>query len=755
MLAALLAAGASNIMMELSGALNNLLVQSRAPHFVQMHAGPVDEAAIKNFAAGSGLVDEQQTVEMLTVDGSNVVLGQAQETEAGSVMDMGFVTQNPQFDYLLGLDNRIIQVAEGEVAVPLYYKQWKQLEIGDQVNLSSGDFSKTLTIAGYVRDVQMNPAIVSSKRFVVHPADFTALKAHLGEIESLIEFRLKDLGKLNEFRNSYESSGLPNQGPSIDYSLFKTLNALTDGLVAMVIILVSLLLVLISLLCLRFTILATLEEDYREIGVMKAIGLPEREIRGLYLSKYGLLAGCASVAGFTVSLGLNRLFTANISLYLGAAPGGLLRQLVPLLAAGVIGGMVVFFCRLMLRKFKRISAVEALRTGVAPSAGGRRHGFTLKERGYGNANVFLGIKDIYKRLPQFGLLFSVVVICVFIVIVPLKLLYTLQAPGFISYMGVGPSDIRIDLQQSSDTAGRFEQLLTRLKQDQEVQQFSPLVTSRFKVLGSDGVWENINVETGDFSIFPLSYLEGGAPGNPNELALSDLNAKELRAGIGESLRLVVDGKERELTVSGIYQDITNGGRTAKAWLPYNADAVLWYVVALDVKPGISVEEKVEEYGKLFYPAKITSLNSYLAQTLGQTIAQLKLVTFLAVGISLSILALMTSLFLRMLLAKDASQVTVLRSIGFALKDIRQQYLVRTLLVSGLGMLMGTVISGLLGQSLMELAGSMLGASRIELLTDPLMAYLLLPLLFLLVVAIATWISLRALSQSAITQRLAA
>jgi len=41
-----------------------------------------------------------------------------------------------------------------------------------------------------------------------------------------------------------------------------------------------------------------------------------------------------------------------------------------------------------------------------------------------------------------------------------------------------------------------------------------------------------------------------------------------------------------MVVSGIYQDVTNGGRTAKAAsLPFDPDNVLWYVVSVDVKPG--------------------------------------------------------------------------------------------------------------------------------------------------------------------------
>ncbi len=734
MLSALLVASASHVIMELSGSLNNLLATSKAPHFVQMHSGPIDNKAIETFSSANPLVKDQQTVEMLNIDGSNVYLGHNQKSEANSVMDISFVRQNHSFDLLLNLENQMIQVSAGEIAVPIYYMKQNKLEIGDEVSIAGEVFARKFIIADFVRDVQMNPAMVSSKRFVINEADYSALKQNLGETEYLIEFQLTDLSKLSEFRNDYQSSNLPNKGPTIDYPLFKTLNALTDGIIAVVIILVSILLMIIAILCLRFTIIATMEEDYREIGVMKAIGITQQDIRRIYLAKYFVMAALASLCGYLVSLGVVRLFTANITLYLG-----------------VKAFSVLILCSFILRWVNRITAVEALRSGTTGETRMNTRRLALSKRKYINVNIFLGLKDVYGRFSMFGLLFIVFVISLFIIIVPVNLLNTLQSPRFIAYMGVGQSDIRMDLQQSGNTDQRFRSMITTLQKDQDIEKFSPLITSRFKVLGSDGVWENLNVETGDFSIFPLSYVDGAAPSSDHEIALSDLNAKELNKGVGDSLHLLAAGNETEMRISGIYQDVTNGGRTAKARIPYDPATVLWYVVALDVKPDVSIQGKMDQYAKLFYPAKITHLESYLSQTIGNTIRQLKLVTSLAIAISISISILITSLFLKMLIAKDSSQIAIMRSIGFSSKDIRSQVLVRTLLVSGLGMIFGTLAANTIGQGLLRMVGSMMGASKFHLVVDPVVAYLILPFLFMMIVGITTVMSTIPIRKSSIAK----
>ena len=54
---------------------------------------------------------------MITVDGSNLYLGESGNSEENSIMDISFVTQNEGFDYLLDLDNEIIHLSPGEIAV--------------------------------------------------------------------------------------------------------------------------------------------------------------------------------------------------------------------------------------------------------------------------------------------------------------------------------------------------------------------------------------------------------------------------------------------------------------------------------------------------------------------------------------------------------------------------------------------------------------------------------------------------------------
>ena len=763
MLSAFLMSVGSNLIVELNNSLNALFEAARVPHFVQMHAGSLDVQKIEQWAEKNELVEEYQLVEMITMDGSALSFGPSDSSEEKSVMDISFVQQNPKFDYLLDINNQPLQLARGEIGVPIYYLQNRNIETGDSLIIKKGSLERRFIISHFLRDAQMNPSIVHSKRFLVHPEDYRMLQEQFTEREHLIEFMLTDSEKIDEFSKAYQASGLPKIGTAVDYRLFKTLNALTDGIVAAVVLLLSLLIMLIALLCLRFTLLATLEDDYREIGVMKAVGMQPGDIQRIYLSKYLAVGALAALAGYLAAHYLYHSLSGDLLLYLGGASKSLAQHLIPLGAAAVTLVIVLASTALILRRVRKISAVQALRADVngnidnrgrsrargrgKPSAGL----MSLEKSRLLNVNVFLGMRDVLHRFRMFALLGFIFFFCTFIIILPGHFLGTITSPGFISYMGIGRSDIRIDLRQSDSVDRRFNAMIEYIESDPDVARFSPLVTSQFTLRTGSGEKETIAVESGDFSRFPLDYVKGGAPAGPEEIALSYLQAKDLHKSIGDQVTLLRAGRPVYLTVCGIYQDVTNGGRTAKSSLPYNRDEVLWYTVSLDFTDSTVVAEKQHEYSQRFHPARVTDMESYIAQTLGNTIDQLRRVTLVAIAAGIAVAVLITALFLKMIISKDATRVAIMKSLGFTLGHIRIQYLSNTLVLLAGGILLGTIFSNTIGQRLVSLLWSQMGASQISFVIDPLRAYIMMPLLLVSAVAVTTLFSISALKDHRITE----
>ena len=361
---------------------------------------------------------------------------------------------------------------------------------------------------------------------------------------------------------------------------------MSDAAVAMVIILISLLLIMIAALCIRLTFLATMDEDMREIGVMKAIGISKKDIKKVYLNKYRVMSVVAGIIGYLLSFVVVNLFNGNMRLYLSSDVTGTLKYGLSLIAPILVYIMIVMYCKKVLKRIDKISAVEALRNDCWSKGKNGKYSFSLLKNKFFSTNIYMGIRDVFKRFKLYRLLFFIFIVCTFIVILPLNMYNTMNSPEFSTYMGIGKSDMRIDLRRTDSITEDFNKLQEELKNDKDIEKYAAYITSSYHVKNAEGSWDYINIETGDFSVFPLNYLEGSAPDREGEISLSHANASQdgLNKKVGDEVVVKVGGTEKTLKVSGIYQDVTNGGKTAKAHtsLGINEEAVLWYVVYMDV-----------------------------------------------------------------------------------------------------------------------------------------------------------------------------
>jgi putative ABC transport system permease protein len=351
-------------------------------------------------------------------------------------------------------------------------------------------------------------------------------------VEYLIEFRLHDLDHLGEFEAAYTAARLEANGPTLTYPLFRMFNGLSDGLMIAVILLISALVIAIAFLCIRFTLLAKIEDDYREIGVMKAIGLRVSDIKKIYLTKYVAVAAAGSLLGYGLSFAFRNALLANIRLYMGESANSSMAPLVGIASVLLVFLAISAYVNALLGRFGKISPAEAVRFGISQekSGGGRRLRLSMNK--LLSTNVFLGVKDVLARKSLYITMLAVLVLAAFIIIVPQNLYNTISSKSFITYMGVGDSDLRIDIQQTDQISDKAAEIAAAMKDDHSITHFVVLTTKTFRVKMEDGLEERIKIELGDHSVFPLTYTAGRAPAAENEIALSVLNASEMGKKVG-------------------------------------------------------------------------------------------------------------------------------------------------------------------------------------------------------------------------------
>ncbi|WP_010096315.1 ABC transporter permease [Ornithinibacillus scapharcae] len=744
--AAMLVSLAAMLVVNLSGALDTLMKEAKTPHFMQMHSGDIDLERLEAFAEQNSNVDEYQVLEFLNIDGTQIVLGE--NSLANNVQDNGLSVQSEKFDFLLDLNGKVINVSDGELYVPVSYMRDNTTKIGDKAVIEGKEF----TVVGFLRDSQMNSSLSGSKRFLVSKNDYDELKNH-GNMEYLIEFRLKDVSQIGEFENAYASEGLEANGPAVTYQLFKLMNALSDGLLIAIILLVSALVVAIAFMCIRFALLTKIEGDYREIGVMKAIGLRISDIKKMYLAKYAMISALGCVVGFGLSLILKDMLLENIKLYMGESNNTLLALLLAIIGILCLFLTIIVFVNILLRRFREISAAEAIRFGSTQqkSLGARR--VTLGRNRFMNTNIFLGMKDVLGRKRLYVTSLAVLVFSVFIIIVPQNLYNTISSDKFTQNMGVGNYDMRIDIQQTDNIHEKTSEIVEAITNDNSITRFTVLTTKTFQVSVKDGIEENMKVELGDHSIFPIEYSKGRAPITEEEIALSTIYADEWSKNVGDKIILTVEDVETELMVSGIYSDITNGGKTAKAVFQDSSSDVMWNIISAEFTNKTSVDKKISEYVNEFDFAKVSGIDEFVNQTFGSTILSVKKASYVAIAIALIITILVTLLFLKLLIVKDRYNISVMKAFGYTNKDITLQYTSRSVFVLIIGIILGTVLANTLGEQLAGMVISSFGASTFKFSVDVLPSYVFSPIMMICAVLIATIIGTMGIRRINITENM--
>ena len=701
----------------LLSSISRLMETAMTPHFLQMHSGELDRDALERFASSHPEVEKMQVVTFLNLENDQLSLGGRFLDDNNQ--DNGLALQSPSFDYLLGLDGEVLDVAAGEVYVPICYRTEYELSVGEEMQIST----EKLKIAGFLRDSQMNSMMASSKRFLVSERDYERLKPS-GEEEYIIEFRIKEGIDVSAFASAYAQEGLASNGPAITYPLIRLMNALSDGMMILVILLASLVILGISILCIRYILLTSLEKDKREIGMLKAIGLSKRDIRGLYFLKFALL----SVAGILLGGGAAYLTWGFLGRQIEELYGPVAHPVriwfFTLVGILLVEGMILLSVRRTLRVTERLSAVDAL----------------------------FGRGSFERKKNRYLFLAFVTTASAALAVIPQGLASTLSSPGFVNYMGIGQSQIRIDVRQGADLEGLCQEVAGLLMEDTSVKGSVLMETRGYQMVTEDGRQYRIPIEKGDHSRYPVRYGKGTWPSSGEEIALSELMASEIGVVPGDVLTVYpAEGdpsQEVQCKVCGIYGDVTNGGKTAKcsSAMPSGGSALMWGILYLDLQENCVAEEWISEFQEKIsaLPAQIrvAQISQYVLSMYGQTISMMEKAATLTLIATCLILAIVSRLFVRLLIWQERGGCSLKKALGFASRDIRMAYLKRCFFYVLGGVVAGLVLGLGPGQQLSGLFIESLGASGFAFQIQPERVFVLIPLALLLTALSFAYLSLR-------------
>lgn len=731
--------------------INELYQVAQPPHFLQMHKGEINHESINKFMSEQELVTYSQTVTMINVYGDNIAyIGKDNSFNLSDCrLDIGLVKQNEHKDLLLNSQHEKVNLKPGEIGIPVLLKEMYNMKLEGRVILTGNNIKKEFVIKEFILDSQMNSSMASSTRILLSDNDYNELNGETGENEYLIEAYFPDTSDANTFKTAYEDANLPQNGQAVTYSIIFLLSAMTDIVTVFVMLVSSMFLIIVSFICVRFTIMAALEEEVAEIGTMKAIGIKFKDIRDFYLQKYTALSLAGVSLGYVIALLISNIFTRHISSTFGNMKLSFMTIILSLAAAIIVFILINIYCKKTLRKIKKITVVDALVTGKGFNNEKSSVKDTLHKSKKLSINWIMGLRDIFYNFKSWSVVFIVVLIAVMIIMIPVNLLNTFESPEFITYMGSSREDILIEVENGDNLEAGYSKVKELLKNNGYIADYYEYATVRVKVTNKDNVYMNMNVDTGINAGNGLQYMRGEAPEGNNEIAISYLNAEEIGKDVGDELLVLYNGKELVLAISGVYQDVTSGGLTAKSKFDFVGLSTNKYSFSVNLKDNSLVKEIADEWSKkLGMGVSVDPMEEFINQTLGGVSEQLKKIVFSIGVVGLCLAMLITVLFLKLRLAKDLSQIATLKALGFSEVDIKKQYMIKIGSASLLGIVVGIILTNALGEKIVNGALSLsgLGIKEVKLISNVLLEYFVCPLLLIVLILWATWIVIKTIEK---------
>ena len=742
-LASMFLASSVDNLIAVSGAIDRFLEISKVPDSFAIALSDGRTDAIDSF-----LEAQEGVLEYEMIDGFNLINGDVKITECQA--DAGrtryertntlFIGKIPtNFMKIYTEEGGPLTLKPGEIAFPRLEADNNNLQVGDKVSIRVGGEVQEFRIGAIVKDAVFGSSMMGFKRLFIGDEEF----ARYARQENVVHTRIYNVNFADEekFLSDWRKQ---------DFTIISAIEGagvvrmcyIMDMLVAGILIVVSICLILLAFLVLRFTIVFTLQEDYKEIGIMKAIGLKDAGIKGLYLIKYLVLSVAGALAGLACSVPFgNAVLERAIANIVVERTGQNL--MVKIVCAAAVVGIVLLFCYLSTDKLRKISALNAIRNGSDGERYRAKSPLKLGKRTRMRPYFYLAANDILSSVRRFGTLLVTFCLGMMLILLPLSAANTLQSDGIISEFSLSPSDAYVDTGKGEAYTVDMDSLFHDMEEVEsmlaeegieavtgaDMGYMIPCYTDdpedcvNYYVLQAVGNWDR-----------HYSVLAGREPELANEVMITEMTAKELDAGIGDTIHFKMADRTEEMIITGTYQSMMNMGQgyrvSRSAQMdPAYAGGILCMQVEIE---GRESEEACERLREIFPDYRIMDARGFLDNMIGGIIEQIDTLMYFIVVLVLVINSLITVLIMKTIMAKERGDIALLKSIGFGDRSLAGWQTARVLLILAASVVLGTVLSNLLAPYLIGPIFAMMGGTSIELVTGTVEAYVYYPLLLLAV-----------------------
>lgn len=625
------------------------------------------------------------------------------------------------------------------------------VDVGDKLTIELNGVSREFVLADKIKDALLGSKGVSFTRYIISEEDFydflSAENAEEYYGSTLVYLYSSDMeAVLPQIKPLVENSAL-----TMDRAIMK-LSYIFDMIVIGILLVVSMILIIVAFVVLRFTISFTLSEEFREIGVMKAIGIGNFKIRTLYLVKYMGLSVIGAAVGLALSFPFSNMLMSVSSQTI--IIGNQRPILINILCAVLVIAVILLFCYGCTGKVRKMTPIDAIRNG---QTGERFRKKSLMNFGRSKlpAASFLALNDIVSSPRRYGIISLTFFLCLSLMLMLSATVSTMNSGSLAATFGWADCDIYLDSKMNvecmqEDGHEKLERHLDEMEQilaenGIPAKCYQEVVFSLPVSFGENE--SNISVYHGTGTTMDMyEYTAGILPQNTDEIAITRIAADKLNANIGDTVTIKTIDGDKEYIISAFFQGMNNMG----IGIRLHSDEYINYVQAsgglntqitfTDHPDSKEIKRRMEEIQRIFPDYEnIETCDEKIADMLGVT-DTLAAVKSLVAILTIVLAALITVLMERSFIAKEQGEIALMKAIGTRNGKIYVYHALRFAFVGIIAITIGEIFAMPLTHLCIDPIFKMMGMElAVDYEIDPVEMYFLFPLVILVTTTVSAFL----------------
>ncbi len=628
------------------------------------------------------------------------------------------------------------------------FTQKSDIKPGDTLELEIGDTKLTLKYLGLMKGATFYTESTANPYLLFNGEDFDTLDkdpaVHPQQLDYInVYIKTDDIKAIQDIAENYPAE----LGMSLK-SDFKSIY-LYDMIAAYIMMAISVLLMITAFVVLRFSIGFTISEEFREIGVMKAVGIKNGSIRSLYISKYLVISVLGAAIGFCASIPLGKVMMNTVSENMVLE--GKNSVLLGLIAAAAVVAIIMFFCYLCTRRVRKLSAIDAVRCG---QTGERFKKKNLMHLGRTKlpATGFLALNDVVSAPKRFGIISLVFAACLLLMTSMSNFVMTLKSEKLRDQFDIPESEICIldadllaefmmDTPSYQKTIDHIEEVLAENGMNGKcTTTFASTVGASHGDLKHMILAEVIKGET-DYEM-PLE--SGSNPSKTDEIIVTASVLKELKAEVGDRITVSIGGKDYEFIITGTYSSFISPGARLHPDFDMGdetIDSSMGLNIHFDDNPDkATVKERINTLKKVLGSEKIYTISEVIQQVTGLA-ETMKSIKHMMMILTIIVTSMVVILMERSFISKEKSEIALMKAVGISNGRIIAQHVLRFVITAIIACIIATAAVFPVCNALFGWICSMIGdVTHIECDFDPVDIFVTCPAILIGVSAIGTFLT---------------